>query len=350
MGNWMLPDLRFVLGAALATALLVVTAFGVATTLRLAHQAKVGPLEASRSLAYADQTDWNQFQDPTATRRFEDMTRAIDSESVQPSLEPPADVATGAPQPVAPSPILETPAPDTTSVPPGSTLATGVAQDANETSGVAQDANVIATVAQDAIVAASIPQNGNATPIADDHASHVDLEPVIAPAAATTAPLPEAAAAIGASEAPTVEVAALDPPATVPATIEPVIAAPAPMEEPPAANEVDRVASIPAISPGSITAVEPSPPLPRAAPARRQMAKLAPQAKRVAHRSRLFAARARALRVARARIARARAAAQQPYTPTGFTATGQPNNQFNNYRFNTTGFNNARPAGSPGGN
>ena len=69
MGNWMLPDLRFVLGAALATALLVVTAFGVATTLRLAHQAKVGPLEASRSLAYADQTDWNQFQDPRSEER-----------------------------------------------------------------------------------------------------------------------------------------------------------------------------------------------------------------------------------------------------------------------------------------
>jgi hypothetical protein len=292
MGNRTLPDLRFVIGAALATALLVVTAFGVAVTLRLSHQAKVGPLEASRSLAYADQTDWNQFQDPTAARRFEDMTRPIDGESVQPSLDPPAGTATEAPQPVAPLPTLETPARDT----------------------------------------ASVPQDGNATPVVDDHAINADLEAVIvpAPAAATNASLPEAAAATGPDETPAVEVAAIDPPATVPATIEPappaaVISAPAPTAELPAASEVDRVASIPATSPGDITAVEPFPPLPKAAPASRQMAKLAPQAKPGVARSRLVMARARALRVARARIARARAATQQSFAPTGFTATtGQP--------------------------
>src|SRR5947207_6549289 len=58
----MLPNLRFTVGAMLATALLVVTAFGIAATLRLAREAKTGPLETSRSLAYTDQTDWNQFR------------------------------------------------------------------------------------------------------------------------------------------------------------------------------------------------------------------------------------------------------------------------------------------------
>jgi hypothetical protein len=326
----MLPDLRFVVGAVLATALLVVTAFGVTTTLRLAHQAKVGPLEASRSLAYADQTDWNQFQDPTAARRFEDMTRqeglarsegltssegltrSIESENVQPSIGHPADTAADATQPVAPSPILETSAP------------------------------VTASVAQDADPAAAVPQDGNA-PIADDHATHADLEPVIVPAPAT---------ASGQNETPADVVAALDPPVKVPASIAPAIAAPAPTGEPPVASEVDRVASIPAASPSPITSVERPPPLPRAAPARRQAAQAAAQSKRVViHHSRLFAARARAIRVARARSARARQAAQQPFAPTGFTATtGQPNNPFNNRQFNTTGFNNDGSGNSKGGN
>ena len=93
----MLPDLRFVVGAGLALALLVVTAFGVAATLRFAHRAKVGPLEASRSLAYAG---WNQFQNPSATRRFDKIENIVGpaaSDSVLPSLVPPAGVDADAP-------------------------------------------------------------------------------------------------------------------------------------------------------------------------------------------------------------------------------------------------------------
>jgi hypothetical protein len=48
----MLPDLRFAIGAVLATALLGVTAFGMAAAVQIAHQGKVSPLEASRMLAY----------------------------------------------------------------------------------------------------------------------------------------------------------------------------------------------------------------------------------------------------------------------------------------------------------
>ncbi len=77
-----MPDFRFVIGAALATALLAVTAFGFAVSLRLTQQARVGPLEASRSMAYAAPADWNQFHDPAGTRRFDQLdiegTLAID--------------------------------------------------------------------------------------------------------------------------------------------------------------------------------------------------------------------------------------------------------------------------------
>ena len=79
----MLPNLRFTVGAMLATALLVVTAFGIAATLRLAREAKTGPLETSRSLAYTDQTDWNQFTDPTAVRRYEEAMRPVASEDAR---------------------------------------------------------------------------------------------------------------------------------------------------------------------------------------------------------------------------------------------------------------------------
>jgi hypothetical protein len=72
----MLPSLRFVFGAILASLVLIVTAFGFAATVRLAHQtAKVGPFEPVRTLAYADVADWNQFYDADGTRRFDGMTR-----------------------------------------------------------------------------------------------------------------------------------------------------------------------------------------------------------------------------------------------------------------------------------
>jgi hypothetical protein len=50
-------------------AVLGVAAFGIFASARLIHQAKVGPRESSRTLAYADPADWNQFYDSTALRR-----------------------------------------------------------------------------------------------------------------------------------------------------------------------------------------------------------------------------------------------------------------------------------------
>jgi len=48
----MLPDLRFLIGAVVATALLGVAALGLTAAVHIAHQSKIGPMEASRMLAY----------------------------------------------------------------------------------------------------------------------------------------------------------------------------------------------------------------------------------------------------------------------------------------------------------
>jgi hypothetical protein len=302
----MLPDLRFVIGAGLALALLVVTGFGVAATLRLAHQAKMGPLEASRSLAYAGQTDWNQFQDPSATRRFANVVSAVASDSVLPSLVPPARIDADALQPFAPSPLLEAFEPDPA----------GDLPDSNAAAGGTQDANLTPRAAQDAPIATSVPHDGDAPPV---------------------------------------ESTAVTSPAILPESNDPEHAEPEP------SPESERVASISARLPGDSAAVEPRSPLAKTAPVRRVAAKAAPQAKRTVRRSRPAVARARTIRAAPAPIAGARPAAQQPSAPTAFTpVTNWPNNafysrQYNSNGYNNTGFNNgsfntSRPASSPGGN
>jgi hypothetical protein len=48
----MIPDLRFIIGAVTAVALLGFTLFGMVAAVHITHQSRVGPLEASRLLAY----------------------------------------------------------------------------------------------------------------------------------------------------------------------------------------------------------------------------------------------------------------------------------------------------------
>ena len=71
----MLPDLRFVIGAVLATAFLAVNFLGLFAAVPLAHQAKVGPIEAWRPMAFADRADWKQFADPDGVRRLDEPAR-----------------------------------------------------------------------------------------------------------------------------------------------------------------------------------------------------------------------------------------------------------------------------------
>jgi hypothetical protein len=99
----MLPDFRFVIGATLAAAVLGIAAFGLATTVRLSHLAKIGPMEVARSLAFDERANWNQFSDPELTRRFEDLARQADATGSMPE----ADAAGAAPQPTVASPSPE---------------------------------------------------------------------------------------------------------------------------------------------------------------------------------------------------------------------------------------------------
>jgi hypothetical protein len=66
----MLPDFRFVLGGFLAIAVLGVAGLGLVTSVQLVREAHMVPLEDTRSLAFSGHTEWNQFYDPDAARRF----------------------------------------------------------------------------------------------------------------------------------------------------------------------------------------------------------------------------------------------------------------------------------------
>src|ERR1700693_3190668 len=67
----MLPDFRFVLGGFLAIAVLGVAGLGLVTSVQLVREAHMAPLEDTRSLAFSGHTEWNQFYDPDAARRFD---------------------------------------------------------------------------------------------------------------------------------------------------------------------------------------------------------------------------------------------------------------------------------------
>ena len=66
----MLPDLRFVFGALMIIAITGMIGVGLFVSARLFQQAKVGPLESSRNLAFTDSAEWNQFYEPGSVRRF----------------------------------------------------------------------------------------------------------------------------------------------------------------------------------------------------------------------------------------------------------------------------------------
>jgi hypothetical protein len=84
----MLPDFRFILGAIVAMALMGVAGLGLVTSVHLVREAHMGPLEDSRTLAFADHTEWNQFYDPDAARRFEEMAGRTESLATQAAKEP----------------------------------------------------------------------------------------------------------------------------------------------------------------------------------------------------------------------------------------------------------------------
>src|SRR5260370_13962814 len=108
MVNGMFPDFRFVLGASLAIAVLAVGGLGLVTSVQLAREARMAPLEDARSLAFAGHAEWNQFYDPDSTRRFEGLAGKTEAPLAEARLEAPAETSVAAPPVIAPA--AETPA------------------------------------------------------------------------------------------------------------------------------------------------------------------------------------------------------------------------------------------------
>jgi hypothetical protein len=97
----MLPDLRYVIGATLATAFLAVNSLGLFATVHLAHPAKLGPIEASRPMAFADRVDWNQFADPDGVWRLDELARKFGGINAATQYAPENPTASPQPAPTA---------------------------------------------------------------------------------------------------------------------------------------------------------------------------------------------------------------------------------------------------------
>lgn len=280
----MLPDFRFVIGATLATAMLGIAIFGLATAVRLSHEAKMGPPETLRSSAFDERADWNQFSDPELARRFDALARQAEAGGA--TLVPEAVAAAEVPQPALAVPVVEAPAP-------------------NE-------------------LPASIPPNSeaNLTPIEDgpttidDMAAKSEQEPLLESDPAAIASLPTQEPVVtGAIATEPVESPAVMAETVPLANIEFKASEPTPVNEPPIVAE--RVASIPAapndaeVARAEIgaTAAPPFPQL-RTPPLGRKPALAKPPSKvKVAK-----ASKARLVKTPKAKP-RPRAAAKQPAAP-----------------------------------
>jgi len=218
----MLPDFRFVIGAILAIVVLGVAALGLTTAARLSHEAKVGPPEATRSVAFDERADWNQFSDPALARRFDVLARQPEGGPATPVPDPVR--ATEIPRATLTAPAVEAPAPAARSVSiwPDS-AADAVAMKENEA--MAEDAGA------------------NLKP-----QPPLELEPV---ATIAPAPAPQEPATTGA-----IAEKAFEPRAAVAETVAPAdvapITEPAAIDEPP----VERAASVAAVAPSEVAPAE----------------------------------------------------------------------------------------------
>jgi len=90
----MFPDLRFVFGALIATALSGVTLFGLTAAMHISHQSKLSPLEASRLLSYTPEGRHRPFDAPAP--RFESPFANIPADPNPVLLQQPAGPAQSA--------------------------------------------------------------------------------------------------------------------------------------------------------------------------------------------------------------------------------------------------------------
>src|SRR5262245_38636147 len=99
-GCGMLPNLRFAIGAVLASALLIVAAFGLAATVRVAHHRAAAPDDPWRTLAFTDPNDFGLLTDrpqPTTVAKSEAPKVPPAGEPLAAPSPPPATVTPRAP-------------------------------------------------------------------------------------------------------------------------------------------------------------------------------------------------------------------------------------------------------------
>jgi hypothetical protein len=247
--NGMLPDFRFVLGAGLAIALIAVAGLGLVTSVQLAHEARIGPLDDSHRLAYAGHFEWNQFYDPEAARRFQGLAGKSEAPVAETRLATPAETAAFAPVIVPPADPEER----TASIPPNR-------HDPDMTS-----------IANDPVPQADTPPTGlsSETPavtIAALPAESAGAEASSVPAPSVTAPSAPAPSA-PAPSAPAPEMPGVTGSATPPA--ERVANAPATLPEPerPEGTQLPTPTAAPTLPQTSGDAQpDPAPPTPRSRP------------------------------------------------------------------------------------
>jgi hypothetical protein len=303
-GDVMLPDFRFLFGALLATGMLGVAGFGLATAVRLSHEARVGPMEASRSLAFDERADWNQFSDPELARRFEQLARQSDEAGMRRISDPAATGGT-LPPAVASSAALERNEPianaaaDTdTTVAMVEEKAADLPQEPSPESAASTAAT--APAAQESVASAPAAEPADQPIVAADTNTPTTVEVTATPAAVEVAAAP-AAVEVAVAPAP-VEIA------VAPATVE-VIA------EPVADERVANAAAT--VTDESAEIAQPATP-PDAAQSEPQMRTPLPLPKP----KQVAAKRTAKVKVAKAAKARPRAAAKQPAASTGY---GVPN-------------------------
>lgn len=209
----MLPDLRFLIGAVLATALLSVTAFGMMAAMQLSHQSKLAPLETSRLLAYTPDGGYRIVDVPA--RRYENPFANI-----------PAD-----PNPVLLQRPMQQPAEPEAAEAPAIQTAVVVQPEASpEPAAATPPASDPDTIDERAVIDPPLPHDNDAPVTAADSA----LPSTPAPPAETTpaVPAPESTPSLTAT-----------PVETAPAAAAPLVDAPA---MPSATPEIEQVGSIPA--------------------------------------------------------------------------------------------------------
>jgi hypothetical protein len=240
----MLPDFRFALGALLAIGLIAVAGLGLVTSVRLAREARIGPLGDSRSLAYAGHAEWNQFYDPDGARRFEGLAGKTEAPVAETPRAIPAEAPAAAPA---------EPAERTASIP----------SDRREPTD-RLDPEIAPVIVP--IIAEKAPETDppRTDPPLETAPAVIAAEPASAPAPGTPVPnasAPDAPApSASAPSAPAPSASAPDEPPA-----ERVASAPATLSEQ-ARAEVTRAPAAASIQPQAGGGADPEPPTPRARP------------------------------------------------------------------------------------